>query len=113
MNLSTALRSGGLRGRSLTTASGSPISRRGSADHGSVSGSGDGEVMGAGSQNTTGNGMGAKAFGNGGYQRDKSSSPRELNSWRPNVGGGPSGSSRIPTGKQTISMASCVHLTLN
>ncbi|KAK3403071.1 hypothetical protein B0T20DRAFT_344408 [Sordaria brevicollis] len=107
MDLSTALRSGGLRGRSLTTASGSPISRRGSADHGSTTGSGIDEVMGPGSQNTTGNSIGTKAFGGGGYQREKSSSPRELNNWRPNVGGGPSGPSRIPTGSQILSQGPC------
>ncbi|KAJ4415668.1 hypothetical protein N0V85_002613 [Neurospora sp. IMI 360204] len=105
---------GGPRGRSLTTASGSPISRRGSADQGSASGS-SGEMLGAGGQGVVGrdhnnpatNIMGAKTFGGGGYQREKSSSPRELNNWRPSVGGGSSGPSRIPTGPQILSQGPC------
>nr|CAE76133.1 hypothetical protein [Neurospora crassa] len=103
----TALRGAPHRRRSLTTASGSPISRRGSADQGSASGSG-GEAMGVGGQaHAATNSMGAKSFGGGGYQREKSSSPRELNNWRPSVGGGSSGPSPIPTGPQILSQGPC------
>ncbi|KAK1775268.1 hypothetical protein QBC45DRAFT_335681 [Copromyces sp. CBS 386.78] len=98
---------GGPRGRSLTTASGSPISRRGSIGQGSASGD-SGEMMGPGGQtNAASSSMGARAFGGGDYQREKSSSPRALNNWRPSVGGSSSGPSRIPTGPQILSQGPC------
>lgn len=64
--------------------------------------------MGVGGQaHAATNSMGAKSFGGGGYQREKSSSPRELNNWRPSVGGGSSGPSPIPTGKPNDIRESC------